>query len=109
MIYDEARARWVEYQISFQNWKTAGFAPREVECNRAVSPASCTQTLKYCDNAGCESRRVVTMRTSNDGYSWSADAGCPGCRASSMCAEYAGIGGGLPARPGPHAKGAIAG
>ena len=80
LIYDEARARWVDYQISFQNWKTAGFAPREVECNRAVSPASCTQTLKYCDNAGCESRRVVTMRTSNDGYSWSADAGCPGRR-----------------------------
>jgi len=32
-------------------------------------------TLRYCDNGGCEKRRVVSAKTSPDGVAWSADLG----------------------------------
>lgn len=31
---------------------------------------------KYCDNAGCTKRRVITARTSNDGITWTNPQGC---------------------------------
>ena len=45
--------RWVDMQITKQNW-----------------------TLKYCDNLkGCDHRRVISARNSTDGVSWSNDLG----------------------------------
>eukprot|EP01046_Picozoa_sp_COSAG06_P041238 COSAG06_NODE_5095_length_3722_cov_6.544852_4_plen_184_part_00 len=46
------------------------------------------QSLKYCDNAGCQVRRVVTMRRSADGYTWGPDASCPG-REEHSCGDVA--------------------
>jgi hypothetical protein len=46
------KGRFVDMQIAFQNW-----------------------TLRYCDNDGCNRRRVVTAKTSIDGFTWSDDLG----------------------------------
>jgi hypothetical protein len=43
--------RFVDMQISWQN-----------------------HSLRYCDNGGCNKRRVVTSKTSSDGLNWSDDA-----------------------------------
>ena len=32
-------------------------------------------TLRYCDNGGCDRRRVVSAKTSSDGASWGPDLG----------------------------------
>eukprot|EP01048_Picozoa_sp_COSAG05_P010367 COSAG05_NODE_907_length_6645_cov_18.681638_9_plen_319_part_00 len=59
--------QFVDLQIMFQNQTT---------------PGSTTGGLKYCDNVGltrCAQgfRRIVTLRTSKDGHTWSSDAACP--------------------------------
>lgn len=45
-----SHGRFVDMQIVWQNW-----------------------TLKYCDNGGCDRRRVVSTKLSSDGAAWSAD------------------------------------
>ena len=60
---------FVDLQIMFQNQTTPGLKPGS--------------GLKYCDSVGlarCKQgfRRVVTYRTSVDGWTWSDDAACPG-------------------------------
>tara|TARA_B110000208_G_scaffold123260_1_gene150400 strand:+ start:99 stop:1910 length:1812 start_codon:yes stop_codon:yes gene_type:complete len=62
--WSSASERWVDMQIIFQNHTDAGQPPG--------APAG----RKYCDNAGCTKRRVVTYRTSKDGIAWSGAAGC---------------------------------
>ena len=37
-------------------------------------------------NAGCRSRRIITTRTSSDGFKWSPDWGCPG-RIEESCGD----------------------
>jgi hypothetical protein len=66
LLWDAPRSRWVDSQITFQNWTTAGFAP----------PNATQQTKKYCDNAGCLFRRVASARVSADGLAWSRSTAC---------------------------------
>ena len=59
----------IDFQITFQSQNS--------------TPGWSGRGLKYCDNVGlanCEEgfRRVVTMRTSQDGLTWSNRAACPG-------------------------------
>ena len=46
------KGRFVDMQIVYQEW-----------------------TLRYCDNAGCDRRRVISTKTSSDGGNWSVDQG----------------------------------
>ena len=65
LIYDAPRDRWVVSQITFQNYTTPGFSP------------TANHSKKYCDNAGCLFRRIVSTRTSADGgLSWSNSSAC---------------------------------
>eukprot|EP01009_Symbiontida_sp_KSa7_P004137 NODE_200_length_1216_cov_795.913453_g159_i0.p1 GENE.NODE_200_length_1216_cov_795.913453_g159_i0~~NODE_200_length_1216_cov_795.913453_g159_i0.p1 ORF type:complete len:389 (+),score=76.14 NODE_200_length_1216_cov_795.913453_g159_i0:30-1169(+) len=65
LFWDSEGSQWVDLQIMFQNWTTQGFRP-----------ADQNHTLKYCDNAGCIFRRVISTRTSLDGLRWSNSSGC---------------------------------
>ena len=44
------KGRFVDMQIVWQNW-----------------------TMRYCDNGGCNRRRVISAKTSTDGVSWGPD------------------------------------
>jgi hypothetical protein len=64
VVWNEASNSWVDLQISFQ-------------------PQPGGTALKYCDNVGigqCELgyRRVLTIRTSQNGLNWTGSSGCPG-------------------------------
>lgn len=62
VFFDKGNNRWVDIQIIFQNHTDVG---RPNGAGR-----------KYCDNAGCTKRRVITARTSNDGITWTNPQGC---------------------------------
>jgi hypothetical protein len=67
--------RWVAFQIMFQDWRTPGYAPT----NATAFGHNQTRTLKYCDNSGCDQRRVPSFRTADaDGRGWSNSSGCAG-------------------------------
>ena len=36
--------RWIDYQISFQQWTTAGFQPHQMRCNDVPDRYSCKNT-----------------------------------------------------------------
>jgi hypothetical protein len=54
---------------------TAPSLPRRYELYDAVG-LDPTKIKKYCDNVSNDTRRVVTVRNSTDGKSWSNDWGC---------------------------------
>jgi hypothetical protein len=66
LIFDSERQLWIASQILLQNYTTPGFDPAD--------PSK--QSLKYCDNVGCLFRRVLSTRTSADGYRWSNSSAC---------------------------------
>ena len=53
-------------QVTFQHVVTPGYDP----------PKPDKQTMKYCDNAGCKYRRMISTRTSATGLRWSNSSTC---------------------------------
>jgi hypothetical protein len=58
------------------------FVNLQIRFENQTTPGSTSGGLKYCDNVGltrCAQgfRRIVTLRTSKDGHTWSNDAACP--------------------------------
>ncbi len=53
LVFDSARQQFVDMQIAWQPWDL--------------------QKSKYCDNGGCDQRRVITAKVSVDGVNWGPD------------------------------------
>eukprot|EP00041_Stephanoeca_diplocostata_P018512 m.387760 g.387760 ORF g.387760 m.387760 type:complete len:354 (+) comp21036_c0_seq5:234-1295(+) len=61
LIFDPVANLWVDVQITFETWTTRDWNGTG---------------LKYCDNAGCSMRRIVSTRTSPDGSTWTNNSAC---------------------------------
>ena len=62
LFYHTPSKTWVDMQIMYENLTAIGL-------DRKVYK-------RYCDNIPIDSRRVVTVRTSSDGRTWTNDWGC---------------------------------
>ena len=62
LFYHTPSKTWVDMQIMYENLTAIGL-------DRKVYK-------RYCDNIAIDSRRVVTVRTSSDGRTWTNDWGC---------------------------------
>ena len=62
VIFDPQGKRWVDLQIMYELYSAVGL--------------DATKIKKYCDNVSNDTRRVVSVRTSADGTTWSQDWGC---------------------------------
>ena len=70
IFFSAATQTWVDMQVIFQNHTDMRHARRARRGASGSAPPAVGR--KYCDNAGCLKRRVVTWRSSKDGVHWRA-------------------------------------